>query len=373
MRIPFLFGILLCCSGIFAQPDNPCDYYIRTSGNYGYIMQHRNNVGHLIKGHIYGGEIDFIRPTKGDKLWHYENNFPERGLAFSYYNLGNPKQLGHMFALAPFYDIPLNKRKSASRLYMRLSLGVSYTTKKFDPLENHKNNLISVGFNPFVNFKWFYQFDINERMRIETGLNFAHASNGKYKTPNLGINMLTFNGGFTYKIRSKKECAPVVCSDSSSCRPSKHELYALAAVGFNEVEPPGGPKFLAQTYILGYYYNVRNTHKFGTGLDAYYLGAVVEQLYREDSVIYSNKLNYVQLGTKFSYCYNVGRTSFPVEFGYYLRTPYLGDGMFFHRIGVRHYLKNNIILNFSLKTHWAVATFFEFGAGYRIPLKKKVK
>lgn len=368
------FGFLFCClllAGAYAQPDNPCDYYIRTSGNYGFIMQHRNTMGHLIQGHIFGGTVEYVRPTKGDKLWHYENNFPESGIAFSYYNLGNPAQLGDLYALAPFYDIPLKEKKSPSRLYLRLSTGVAYATKKFDPITNHKNNVISVSFNAFVNFKWFYQFDINERLRFEAGLNFAHASNGKYKAPNLGINMLTLNSGLTYKIRSKKECPQIVCSDSSTCAPSKHEVYALAAVGFNEVEPPGGSKYVAQTYTLGYYYNLRNTHKFGGGIDVYYLGAVKEEIYREDSVRYKSALSYAQVGAKFSYAYNVGRTTFPVEFGYYLKTPYTGDGMFFHRIGVRQYLRNNIILNFSLKTHWAVASFFEFGAGYRIPLKKR--
>jgi hypothetical protein len=362
---------LLTAVSCIGQVDNSSNFYIKTSGNYGFILQHRNNMGHLVTGHIAGGEIDYVTPTKGDKAWHYENNFPETGIAFSYYYLGNPEQLGNLYAIAPFYDIPLKEKKTASRLHLRLSTGLAYSDKKFDPIKNHKNNVISVSFNAFVNFKWFYQFDINERTRIETGLNFAHASNGKYKAPNLGINILTLNAGLTYKFKSKKEPVPIICIDSSSCAKSKHEIYALAAVGFNEVEPPGGPKFIAQTYTLGYYYNLRNTHKFGGALDFYYLGAVKEQLYREDSVIYSNALNYVQVGLKFSYCYNVGRTVFPVEFGRYIRTPYTGDGMFFHRIGVRRYLQNNIILNFSLKTHWAVASFFEFGAGYRIPLKKK--
>ncbi|MFL5753045.1 MAG: acyloxyacyl hydrolase [Bacteroidia bacterium] len=372
MRV--LTALLFFClvyTSVYSQADNPYSYYMRTSANYGYIMQHRNSMGHLIKGHIYGGEIDYVLPTKGDEVWHYENNFPEKGIAFSYYNLGNPEQLGSLYAIAPFYEIPLKARKSPSRLYLRLSSGLAYATKRFDPIANHKNNVISVNFNAFVNFKWFYQFDITNRLRLEAGLNFSHASNGKYKAPNLGINMLTLNSGLIYKFRSKKEIAPVICSDSSSCAPSRHEIYALAAIGFNEVEPPGGAKYAAETYTLGYYYNRRNTHKFGGGLDLYYLGAVAEEIYREDSVRYSNPARYIQVGAKFSYCYNVGRTVFPVEFGYYLKTPYLGDGLFFHRIGVRHYLKNNIILNFSLKTHWAVASFFEFGAGYRIPLKKK--
>ncbi len=368
----YIFIFLIVELAAKAQTDNPYSYYIRASGNFGFIMQHRNNMGHLVKGHVWGAELNVIKPTKGTKLWHYENNFPERGLNFCYYNLGNPQQLGQLFAIAPFYDIPLKDRNSPFRLYMRVSSGLAYVTKEFDPISNHKNNVISVGFNPFVNFKWFYHFDISPRLRWEAGLNFAHASNGKFKAPNLGINILTFNSGITWKFGQEVPQTPGrLLVDSSSKAPSRHELYVMGAIGFNEIEPPGGSKYTAQTHTIGYYYNKRNTHKFGGGFDFYYSTALIEQIYRDDSVKYSNKLKYVQYGVKFSYCYNVGRTSFPVEFGYYLHTPYLGDGLFFHRIGVRYYLPQNIILNFSLKTHWAVANYFEFGAGYRLALKNK--
>jgi len=36
--------------------------------------------------------------------------------------------------------------------------------------------------------------------------------------------------------------------DSSSVWPSKHEIVIWDAVGFNEHEPPGGPKYFANTF-----------------------------------------------------------------------------------------------------------------------------
>jgi hypothetical protein len=40
--------------------------------------------------------------------------------------------------------------------------------------------------------------------------------------------------------------------------------------------------------------------------------------------------------------------------------------MFFHRIGSRYALNDKFILNLSLKTHFAVADFVEFGIAYKI-------
>ncbi len=101
-------------------------------------MQHRNTMGHLVNGHIGGAELNISKPTKGTKLWHYENNFPEQGLALNYIYLSNKEQLGSIIAIAPFYDVPLSDKDRPSRLYMRISTGLGFATKKFDPLENHK-------------------------------------------------------------------------------------------------------------------------------------------------------------------------------------------------------------------------------------------
>lgn len=369
----FFLLILFCLFARYnlsAQPNNPYSAYFKAQLHYGFIMQHRNTIGHLVNGHVIGGELDWALPTKGNKLWHYENNFPEAGLALHVYSLANHKQLGEIIAFAPYYDIGLKAKDSPSRLYLRLSTGVAYSTKKFDPITNHKNNVVSTTINSFINFKWYYKFTVSEKLRIDAGLNFSHISNAKFKAPNLGVNMLTLNAGLTYKITEKNQTSPTAI-DSSTKAKSRHELYGLAVYGANETEPPGGPKFLAQSYILGYNYNVRNTHKFGGGIDVFYCQSVMENVYNSFGIRYANKAEYIQIGARASYSYNVGEFSFPFEFGCYLRNPDIEGGMFYHRIGVRYHLKNNIMLSFSLKSHWAVAQYFEFGAGYRLPLKKK--
>jgi hypothetical protein len=79
----------------------------------------------------------------------------------------------------------------------------------------------------------------------------------------------------------------------------------------------------------------------------------------------------MQLGVKACYAYNIGRISLPIEMGYYAISKPKEDGPIFHRIGIRHYCKNGLILNFTMKSHWAVAAHFDYGIGYRFNVKKK--
>jgi hypothetical protein len=364
----FLVAFACLALGLAAQQGDKKDFYLRADYNHGFILQHRNNMGQLVNGFIRGLELNYIKPTTGNKLWHYENNFPERGIGFVFFDLDNPRQLGNLYALFCFYEIPLNDKFTPFRLYMRLSPGITYTPVYFDPLTNHKNNVLSSPFSAYVNFKWFYRWDINSRLRWEFGLNFSHASNGRSTVPNLGINMVTLNSGFTCKFPAKEKTA-VASIDSSARRPSPKEVLLWAAFGFNQVEVLG-KTYIAQNYSATYHYNLRNTHKFGFGLEVSYNPANLFML-REDSIPLSSNLANTQVGVKLAYAYNCGRLSFTVEMGYFLYTKFTDDGPFFHRIGMRYYFKNNFVAVLTLKTHWAVANYFEFGAGYRIPLKKK--
>lgn len=351
-----------------AQQGDADDFYVRGAYNFGFILQHRNNMGQLVHGFINGFELNYIKPTTGTHRWHYENNFPERGIGFTFFNLDNPKELGNVYAVYGFYEIPLKELHTPFRVHMRLAPGLAFTPIYFDPITNHKNNVISSPISAYINFKWFFEWNINTKLRWEGGLNFSHVSNGRSTVPNLGVNMVTLNSGFVYKFLSKEK-HEILSIDSSARRVARNEILLWAAIGENQVDVLG-KKYFAQNYSATFYHNLRNTHKFGLGLEACYNPANLYML-KTDQVPMSSNLENIQGGIKLAYSYNAGRLSFPVEMGYYVYTKFTDDGAFFHRIGMRYYLKNNFVVIATLKTHWAVANYFEFGAGYRIPVKKK--
>lgn len=347
------------------------DFYIKAAPTYGFILEHRSTIGNLVHGYVPGIELDFVKPTRGNKKWHHENNFPDIGLSFNYIDFANPKQLGYCYALSPFLEIPLNKRERASRVIMRVCWGVSYLTKNFNIENNPKNIAIGSHWNTYFQLKWFWHLNVTERFRIEPGFSFAHASNGRSQVPNLGLNVMALNLGLTYKLTNNTK-EKLAIEDSSSLWPSKHEILVWDAVGFNEHEPPTGPKYFANTFGANYYYNVRNTHKWGAGIDVSY--DTQNAYHLETSGNPANSwTDLVQLGTKVCYAYNVGRVSFPIEMGYYAVSKPKEDGPIFHRIGIRYFCKNGLMVNFTMKSHWAVASHFDYGFGYRFSVKKKKK
>lgn len=367
------YHILLLLFPLFSLAQNRLtgskNFYIKLSPGIGYIAAQHSYMDNLIDGYCKSLSVDFIKPTYGNKLWMRENNMPDLGVTATLIDFGNPRVLGQCYAVAPFIDIPLNEKVKPSRVILRVCWGVSYLNKDFNAATNHKNVAIGSHWNTYVHFRWFWGLNVSKNFRVEPGLSFSHASNGRSQVPNLGLNVLSFNLGLTYKFLKEEESLKPL-TDSSTRRPSKHEVLIWTGAGFNETGAPGGPKYMAYTLAINYYYNKRNTHKFGGGFDICYETQNYHHLTNEGKPAKS-WVDVVTLGPKFCYAYIVGRISFPIEMGVYAVSKPKEDGLFFHRIGIRHYCKNGLVLNFSLKSHWAVASHFEYGLGYRFSVKKR--
>ncbi len=341
-------------------------WQLKPAYNQGFILIHRATIGHLVRGYPGIYELNISRPTYGNKLWHLENNKPDIGISLQCIDFKNPSQLGYAFTASPYLEIPLNQTEKKSRLIMRLCWGATYLNKSFDIKTNPKNIAIGSHINSFVQFKWFWHLKLNKSLRFEPGITFTHASNGKFKNPNLGLNVLSLNAGLNYFVpSSSREIKTHV--DSSTRVKSKNELFAFTAIGFNQ-NSINGPTLKSYVYSIGYQRNVRNTHKFSAGIDLYY-----DENYFVD---YENQFNTpvtgfekMRISARIGYSYNVGRVSFPIEMGYYAYQKYSPDAIVVSRIGVRYYSPIGLVGHFGLRTHFAVAYDFEFGVGYRFFLK----
>lgn len=349
-------------NGVTGNPD----WLIKATVSPGFVLEHRSTIGHLVKGYPTIYEFDFGKPTAGNKLWHLENNKPDLGISFTVLDFKNPSQLGYLYAIVPYADIPLNKKEKVSRVVMRLCWGITYLSKSFDEKQNHKNIAIGSHVNSFVQFKWLWHIPLSENLRFEPGFSFTHASNGRGKVPNLGLNVVSLNAGLNYIIRSKKK-VDVSRIDSSTKVKSRNEILTYTSFGFNQREI-SAPLLYAWTGSFTYYRNVRNTHKFGIGTDVF-----IDQNYLVDYKEKFDKsakgIDNTRIAVKLCYAYNLGRVSFPVELGYYTYQKVKPDGFVMSRIGVRYYDPSGFVALMGLRTHSAVAYDFEYGIGYRFFIK----
>ena len=366
--LSYLFFIFVFVSQALAQSitNTSSIWFIKPVVNNGFILVHRNNISHLVKGNPTIYELNIGKSSSGNKLWQIENNLPDIGISLQCIDFKNPLQLGYALTASPYIEIPLNKTPKILRPIIRLCWGLTYITKSYDSIENKENRAIGSHFNSFVQFRCFWSFKLSNLLRIEPGITFTHASNGKAKNPNLGLNVASLNLGLNYSIQSKANQS-ITKIDSSTKAKSKNELIFFTAIGFNQ-KYIASPILKTFVYSFAYQRNLRNTHKYVLGIDVFY-----DQNYLIDyENVFKNKaqgIDQLRMSIKLGYSYNVGRLSFPFELGYYFFQKTNPDELIVNRLGVRYYSKTGLIAHFGLRTHFAVAYNFEYGLGYRFSIK----
>ncbi len=366
--LSYLFFIFVFVSQALAQSitNTSSIWFIKPVVNNGFILVHRNNISHLVKGNPTIYELNIGKSSSGNKLWQIENNLPDIGISLQCIDFKNPLQLGYALTASPYIEIPLNKTPKILRPIIRLCWGLTYITKSYDSIENKENRAIGSHFNSFVQFRCFWSFKLSNLLRIEPGITFTHASNGKSKNPNLGLNVASLNLGLNYSIQSKANQS-ITKVDSSTKAKSKNELIFFTAIGFNQ-KYIASPILKTFIYSFAYQRNLRNSHKYVLGIDVFF-----DQNYLIDyENVFKNKaqgIDQLRMSIKLGYSYNVGRLSFPFELGYYFFQKTNPDELIVNRLGVRYYSKTGLIAHFGLRTHFAVAYNFEYGLGYRFSIK----
>ncbi len=356
-----LWLFLITAIGSYAQNNPKSDFMLAAQGHYGYIISHRNNMSHLIKGHVKGAEVSYTFRTNGDKPWQRLYSYPEVGVSFMHLDLANPQQLGTLECLSPFINFKLNKQKRKNALNLRIGIGLAFLTKPFDIRTNHKNNAIGSHLNGFVNMRLNYTTMLTESIRLDFGAGLSHASNGATNTPNLGLNVATTNIGIGYLIGNKKL---VYNRDTVPTYKKRWNPSIIGVWGIKELETPTGPKYMAFGLQVNLYKTVGYKSKIGGGVEMAYNNATKE-VWANDSVYTTQFFDIAQFGGKVGYEFKIHRLSLPIEFGYYLYKKQAYNGKVFHRIGMRYMVTKHLMANVTLLTHWAKADYFEWGIGYQ--------
>jgi len=318
-------------------------------------------MANLIKGHIYGAEVNYIFRTDGCQPWHQVHKYPEIGVCFLHLYLANPVQLGNLEALYSYTNIRMNKLNRKVSLNLRIGVGLAYLTKAFDRLENHQNGAIGSHLNGFANFRLNTNVMFLKAWRLDAGVGLTHASNAAMSTPNLGLNMATVNLGLAYAF-GNKTCT--YRKDSIPPTEKKWQPSVIGVFGLKELENPGGPEYLAYGFQANFYKPLNYKNKIGGGIEIAYNNAT-KQVWKNDSITKNDFKDIMQAGLKFSYSFNMNRLSLPIDFGMYVYKKQAYNGIFFHRVGLRYLVTKHIIANFTLLTHWAKADYFEWGLGYQ--------
>ncbi len=334
--------------------------FIETKIHYGFIIKHHKKIEHLQGRHFSAFEINSGIQTFGTNKWDKLYNYPRIGYVFWYSDLGRSPYLGSAYAFYPYMNFHIiNKKKFFFNF--RFGMGLGYLSKKFDQHTNYKNIAIGSHLNAAISLLFETRWKINQQLSLSSGIGLTHFSNGAFKTPNLGINIPTFNIGASWFILKKQ--ADKIETNLPPLN-KKFEFNSFLSFGFKEMYPPLHKKYFTCSYS-GILFNTKNhKKKYGLGLDLFYNTGNLYVLDLSSNNFNSN-ISIIRIGISLAYEIRYNNLSFLIQTGPYIRSKDKSDGTIYTRIGIRYAVSDHWFLNLSLKTHFAKADNIECGLGYK--------
>lgn len=361
--VSLFFGLLFVFSFVAkAQNDANENYFSQSSivarVHYGFLLAHRPRVEHLVR-HTSGFEISLSNQTTGKKLWQQYYQYPQTGFSYIFLDFDNPDVLGTAHGLMAFINFPF-VRTNHFQFSMRMASGLGYLTKRFDRVENHKNDVIGSHLNAAIQFNFETRYKLSENLFLNFNIGMTHFSNGAFRTPNLGINNPSVNGGFTYQLHPIKEFVK-----TEHHAPDKSlQVDVLYATGVKENYPPAGKKFFAHTLSSTVMKAVGHKVRLGFGVDVFYDLSLIKEFKLADST-FNNDAKIIRSGIHFDHELMVEKFAIIFQMGVYWLDHFKQDGAIYHRIGFKYLINQHLFANLTLKTHWAKADFVECGVGWK--------
>lgn len=364
MRHILLAFLVFIGASVLAQ--NRSTWGLEARMKAGFLMGHRVVMGHLAQEHAYAAELSYVFRTNGEKSWHRHYNYPELSVNLYYGSVGNTKILGNFTGAYGSIAIPF---VTGERFHLngKLGCGLSYTNKVYDEVINKKNVAISTQINALINIGIDAKTYFGKNW-ISVGADLTHFSNGGFRVPNLGLNLPYLSLGYGRFMSVTEERSAI--EKTSAIPQRKLLLGATAIASVKEMFPTNGKAYPVYALSL----NARMFMKPKVGWEVA-LDVISKQAiwgYRVE--VEKTQWKIMQFGIYAGYLLPLNQFHFVVGMGAYVRDFYNPDGLLYHRVGMRYYLKNGVYFNLVLKSHWGKADYVEWGVGYSLfNLKKERK
>ncbi len=328
--------------------------------HYQYIYPHRPALKEHAQNPARMMEINLGWQTSGDQPWHRMYNFPSYGVGVAFTDLANAEVLGEVRSGFLFMEFVFGQLQKTHRR-LKVSLGLAHFSKHYDPDNNPENLFIGNPWNVHFNLNYQLSWSVGENLRLLPGVSFTHFSNGAYRKPNRGLNMLDANIGLRYRLGDANF---ITYSDDEAYKVEYDETQTLLvtySAGLME-RSIGDPTYIARSLTINPTIRKRFRTRWGVGLDLFYDDHAKEQM-RElhDN---TNYFDYMRVGGFASCDIVFNRLSLLLNLGTYLYYGYDTVGLIYKRIGLRYQTKPGVIGHMALKAHGGRADYVEWGIGY---------
>ncbi|MFM7309419.1 MAG: acyloxyacyl hydrolase [Flavobacteriales bacterium] len=388
MRLLYLGIVFMLCAGTAhanpadtVAPRNPWRASLSLHG--GFIIPHSNIIQPLVTSHAAAASVFLHRRLNGEKAWHHAYAFPEHGVDVTAIYTGNPKQLGNQVAVSYMLQMPithkvrgdgagpfyLGRYATKRHTFFSTGIGLGYSNRPWKLETNHQAAVLGSSFNVALSLQCMHRREIRSWGSVGLGIRITHLSNGAFQLPNLGTNTASLFLQITPGV-DRREVYPSdrKVTDTISELPifglQHRSTWSFAlATGWKEIPPPGGAKYQAVTCQLMHEHRRRVKSSWGYGVDLLYNRSLLAVMNRNADTSYA-LIRPLQVGAIIGFNIHFHRFELKMQQGVYLWDRWRGDGMLYHRFGLRYRFHDRWFAQLTLKTHFAKADFGELGVGY---------
>ncbi len=357
--------VLLLLFNINNKTHSQINHTMPTKGvelkiHYSFLAPHYDYVSILCEQHFHIYQLNIFKAGNHLKEWDSLYNYPQYGVSLIYSPLSSPNYLGFGVAAAPFINFPLHRSNNLS-LSLFIGSGIGFIEKPYDPRSNFMNQAIGSKINVPLLGQFDLRYRVNRFSEISAGISITHFSNGKIKTPNLGINNIGIFTGYARHLAVENNLKP-----SANKRNIKNFLeYNLFIAGaIKQNYPIGGKYYLYTVCSFNAKKIIKNKSKLGAGTDIFY--DYSERAYFQNKGIEKPDIIYIKPAVYALYDIILGRSSVFFHIGTYLYAfaKNQGIGMIYDRVGVQYYFNDLLSAQLSLKTHLSRADAIELALNF---------
>lgn len=360
MKWASIILLWLVFSPAFAQQ------HFEIQGEYakGFILKHSSSISHLTLSHPSTLFISAYKLSDGENEWEQRYKYPKIGATFLYLDYYNPI-LGKSVGLIPNYSFHLGDPLNNFKGYLKVGIGPAYHTNPYDKTENNKNNVVSTHFSYGIIFQSGFNILLANRTSLISGISFTHFSNGSFKKPNTGINVISANIGLSYGLNST---AIEYAADDKISSPanSSWRPELMLSGGFAETLKirTGTYPFFNLQLLLSKKLNYKSIIGFGT--EYFHSYSLREEIKNDVWLKEGEDPDFRRFAVVVSHDLVISKFSVRKQLGYYFYDPYEAFQPFYFRLGLKYNLTEQLFLGLAVKSHYFKAEATEWSIGYRL-------
>ncbi len=326
------------------------------------MFRYRSGLSPLNFTHPFSVELYANRHTIGKRPWESKYRHPQIGFALAYYNYGVPEELGEAASLTVSLDNSLF-RTERGNLRFNLGSGLVYSTRHYITGENEQNMAIGSQFCFALTGGFRYEYQLSDKLFLNTHLSFRHFSNGGLNKPNNGMNFPLVGLGVRYQPREVKLLPH---TDSTTSAPDKRiRLNLKLAMGRREVLYED-VKTTVHSISLYASKRVSQTNSLLFGADALHDVAMTKEYPNALLPWPEEESDPRMFGLTVGHELFFDRSSFLFQFGHYLYQPTRLFPNTYQRYSLKHLLTKNVSANVALVAHTKRAYVIEWGVGLHL-------